>query len=830
MLSELNLGLSGSELKFIGILMDKLPFSTFIKDPESVYLLCNETYAQELGISKKEITGKTDFHFFPAGMAEGFRRDDNRIMNLNFSEEYDEKVVMRGTDKYVHTCKIPLINKQGKAVGVLGILWDITERKNEEHRAIKLNRFYKFISEIIQAIVKATNNKNLFDEVCRISVVFGNFRFAWIGILDEESKKTKPVASYGYENGYLEIIQNSENLNESHLKDIAIALTKGTYYICNDIQKEFPDSTWAKEALSRDYKSLAAFVIKIDDKIIGQFNLYSSEINFFDNEEIGLLLGVSSDIAFNIVTIINKNNKKAAEEAIRKSEAQFRTVWEKSFDAMRLADKNGKMIIVNNAFCKLFKKDKEELEGNFISNVYWKKKEEILDNFVDGFKNKTVAPNVETEIILWDREKVWVEISNSFIEFETETLLLSIFRNITERKKADEELISAKEKAEESSRLKTSLLGNMSHELRTPLTGILGFTQILLDEIENPLLNAMIQKIKVSGQRLMSTLNSVLSLSELESGMADLSISEVKTNTTISYLSKQFALKAEEKGLSFDIIFWKEDLSILADDKFFSQIFANILDNAIKYTEKGGIVIEIKPALDENGDIFVLISIIDSGIGIDEKLHAFIFDEFRQASEGFNRNFEGNGLGLTLARKMARIMGGDIAVNSKQGIGSTFTIKFPLYQGEPIEKTINMEVKHSNVKPFINSVKIKKKKPLVLIVEDNIINKEVIEMFLEGICAIKYAKNGEAALSIAMQNKFDAVIMDINLGSGINGLDTAKAIRKLKGYEAIPFIAITGYVSSTDRDKILSEGIDHYIAKPVDKYELIELMGQLFNL
>lgn len=830
MLSKLNLGVIGSEIALIKFLIDKLPHSIFVKDTESVYTLCNERYASSLGITTKEIAGKTDFHFYPAELADCYRRDDKRIMQSGIPEEIEEKIILKGKEKFIHTSKVPISDINGKTVGVLGIFWDITDRKYQEFRIIKLNRFYKFISEINQAIVRAADNKNLFDEVCRISVVFGNFRFAWIGLLDEELQKIKPVASFGFEEGYLDIIQQTTQYASPHLEKVASNLNRGQYFICNDVKNEFPDYPWALDALKREYRSLAAFAIKINDKIIGQFNLYSSEVNFFDNEEIALLSEVTSEIAFNIVSMVNKNNKKIAEEKIRKSEAQFRTVWEKSFDAMRLTDHTGKMIIVNNAFCSLFKKTKEELEGSFVQTVYWMKKEEYLNNFIEEFNYRSVAANTENEVIIWNREKIWVEISNSFIELEGETLLLSIFRNITERKKAEEELLIAKEKAEESSRLKTSLLGNMSHELRTPLTGILGFTQILLDEVENSFHHEMINKIKLSGQRLMSTLNSVLSLSELESGMSELNLSEIKVNASINYLSEHFKLQAEEKDLWFKIYFWKEDLSILVDEKLFSQIYSNIVDNAIKYTEKGGIEVEIRPDMDEMGEFFLLIKIIDTGIGIDANLFDFIFDEFRQASEGFSRNFEGNGLGLTLARKMARIMGGDILVESKAGFGSTFTIKFPLYQGEPIEKSIKVEVTHKDVKPFITSVKIKKEKPVILVVEDNIINKEVIEMFLDSICNIDYAKTGEKAVLLSEQKKYDAILMDINLGTGINGIETTKAIRKIDGYSSIPIIAITGYAMTSDRDKILAEGVDYYIVKPIDKNELVNLMKEIFSI
>lgn len=147
-----------------------------------------------------------------------------------------------------------------------------------------------------------------------------------------------------------------------------------------------------------------------------------------------------------------------------------------------------------------------------------------------------------------------------------------------------------------------------------------------------------------------------------------------------------------------------------------------------------------------------------------------------------------------------------------------------------MEKTIKMEVTHKDAKPFITSVKIKREKPVVLVVEDNLLNKEVIEMFLQSICNVDYARNGTTAVQLATQKKYDSIIMDINLGAGINGLETTKAIRKIEGYETTPIVAITGYAMTHDRDKILAEGIDYYLVKPIERSELVSLMEQILSV
>ena len=300
----------GIEVKLIEFLMRKLPYSIFVKDTNSVYVIGNEQFAKELGISSKNIAGKTDFDFREPNDAERYRAIDKRIMELNASEEIEEKITRQDEDKYFRTLKTPLTDENKNVVGILGIRWEITEQKFQKFRLEKLNRLYRFISGINQTIIKAQDNKELFDEVCRISVETGGFSFAWIGLLDDETNRMKPLAHYGNENGYLKFILSQTPDNNSRLRRIAVDLRKEKYYVSNDIQQDFYNSPEALEALKRGFNSVASFAIIINGIMAGQYNLYSTEIGFFDEEEIKLLLEITSDISFNILATVNKNKKK----------------------------------------------------------------------------------------------------------------------------------------------------------------------------------------------------------------------------------------------------------------------------------------------------------------------------------------------------------------------------------------------------------------------------------------------------------------------------------------------------------------------------------------
>ncbi len=253
--------------------------------------------------------------------------------------------------------------------------------------------------------------------------------------------------------------------------------------------------------------------------------------------------------------------------------------------------------------------------------------------------------------------------------------VIGVLTDITERKLTEKELIRAKEKAEEMNKLKTTFLANMSHELRTPLIGILGYAQFLEAELKDKELIKMVKTIKNSGQRLNTTLNNILDISKIESEIKSV---ELKQHDILKYLNEQvtlFKLAAESKGLS---IFYKpccEKLEVFINEEMFVSIISNLLNNAIKFTDKGSITLTVKLAEDK-----AMIAIMDTGIGVPIDKQEIIFEPFRQASEGFSRTFQGTGLGLTLAKKYAMLMGGIISVESKPGEGSTFTLELPIKQ------------------------------------------------------------------------------------------------------------------------------------------------------
>ncbi|MCX6150055.1 MAG: ATP-binding protein [Ignavibacteriales bacterium] len=405
---------------------------------------------------------------------------------------------------------------------------------------------------------------------------------------------------------------------------------------------------------------------------------------------------------------------------------------------------------------------------------------------------------------------------------DTNTMLIA---EVAERKHLLEEIIKAKEKAEEMSRLKSSFLANMSHELRTPLNGILGFAEIMKEQLTDENFKGQAKIIFESGNRLKQTLDLILNLSKIESETLEVYFEEVELTEYVLELVKVFEKSAEAIGIELKVITGKELLFSNLDKILLNSIINNLLNNAIKYTPKGKVTVEINKIIDDE-KMNVEFLVTDTGIGIVEENLAIIFEPFRQASEGWNRKYEGTGLGLTLVKKYAESMHGEITVESKVGVGSAFRVKFPLIK-VAFKKSEKAEIETKEEKYVVEIKKVGE--PLILYVEDDLVSQKLIKTLVASSYNIDCIADGEGAIELVKRNKYDIILMDINLGGKLNGIETIKLLQKIKGYRKIPIIAITVYAMAGDKEKLLSEGCTHYISKPFAKSEFLSLLKEALN-
>ena len=394
---------------------------------------------------------------------------------------------------------------------------------------------------------------------------------------------------------------------------------------------------------------------------------------------------------------------------------------------------------------------------------------------------------------------------------------VSIAADITELRQREEELIQSQQQAEAANQSKSSFLANMSHEIRTPLNGILGMAQVLVQSDLTPEQREQAEIVLESGKNLRALLDDVLDLSKIEAGRMELAPVDKDLHHILSRQHRLWLPRAEEKGINLSLTIHDSVPAYLRFDPVrLGQCLSNIVSNAIKFTERGEVVITARGRVVSEG-VAITISIRDTGIGMNEATAERLFAPFMQADNTISRRFGGTGLGLVITQRLARLMDGDLTVVSQEGVGSTFTLSFI---AQPVAELATIPVKDAGRQPASVRKSLRGKK--LLLVDDHPLNRRVARLFLgpEGY-RITDAENGIEALEKLAAERFDLVLLDIHMPV-LDGIQTLKRIRSSpEPWHDLPVIALTADAMSGDRERYLAEGMDGYISKPIDKLDLL---------
>lgn len=530
----------------------------------------------------------------------------------------------------------------------------------------------------------------------------------------------------------------------------------------------------------------------------------------FLREEKNLLITVANELA------VCLDRKKAERETFEKAQ-RFRSLFDSVQDGIFIHDLEGHMLEVNREACRRLNYSRQELLGmtpmDIDDSVYSARVPEILDQI-----KKEGHYKGETVHLTKGQERIPTELNANIIDFDGKKAVITVARDITERKNHEKDLVNAKEKAEESARLKSSFLANLSHEIRTPLNAILGFADLLnAPQTQEGKKQEYVETIKESGNKLLTIIDDILDISMIESNQVQLDHQAFGLNNLLEEMGAHLEEKIQfsQKKIELKTEKHLENGSDLAysDPQKIHHVFSKLADNAVKFTPEG--TIKIGYMVDEG---FIRFYVSDTGIGVPEEAKNMIFQRFRQLESGMTRRFEGLGLGLSIARGLVNTMEGHIDFQSVLNQGSTVTFSIP-YKKQEEEVSTGKEV---------NDVHTDISKKTVVVAEDDPTNYYLIREYLADTRAeIRHAEDGRQVVEMCrQQEKIDLILMDIKMPV-MDGITALKKILKFRS--DIPVVALTAYAYQNDKKSLLEEGFDGYLSKPLDQGELLTQVKKMLT-
>ncbi len=515
------------------------------------------------------------------------------------------------------------------------------------------------------------------------------------------------------------------------------------------------------------------------------------------------------------------SDRKEAEAALRRSESRIRTIVNTAVDGIVTADDRGIIQSFNPAAEKLFGYSEEEVMGKNLNNLmpspYREQHDASLSNYLRTGVRKVIGKGREAEALRKDGTIFPVELTVSEMRLGQQRMFTGIIRDITERKEFQKQLLEAKEAAEKANRTKSEFLANMSHEIRTPMNSIMGFTQLLLDEELSASQQEMLETVEGSAERLLGLIDEILDLSKIEADSIVLEEVPFALDSLVLETIQLIRPRVAEKAVRI-----RSDLEggsqwVMGDPTRLRQVLLNLLANACKFTEQGEILTTLKKLEETKDGVLMEVALSDTGIGISGDKLDTIFQVFTQADGSTTRKYGGTGLGLTISQRLINMMGGEIKVESRAGEGATFRFSVWFKKGPAEAGPDKTPVETGEGKEIDREIEI-------LLAEDDLANQKMTMLMLQKMGnAVDLAEDGVEAVERAKTRAYDIILMDIQMPR-MGGIEATEKLRQA-GVNT-PIVAMTASVMKGDRERLLKAGMDDYIAKPIRRDIVSDILNR----
>lgn len=810
---------------FFRLMADNVPDMIWAKNLNNEYIFANKALCSQLLMASNidEPIGKTDNFFVDRERRK--HKDDpqwhtfgelcpnsDEIILLNKRyQTFEEYGTIKGKYVYLDVHKAPLVDESGEIIGTVGSARNVTHQRILEEDRARDERIKNVVYRISNAI-RTTKDLNELYTVIRLEL--GNVintTNLYIALYDEKTDMLS-LPYFVDERDRFSIIPARKTLTRFLIRQDKPLLLKESDYM--DLVKEgkveltgTPAKVWLGVPLHINEDTYGAIVVQN----------YKDE-SAFTHRDLELLEFVSAQISVSI-------HQKQADDVLRENEFMLREIIDSVPMMVFAKDKHQRFVLANKAFASAYGKRVGEIEGRLQSEIHPVPAEIEKFRRDDEKLLQQKSKRLETEESFTYANGDAGIIRTVKVPFNSETekgiAILGVAIDITETKNYEIELKTAKNKAEESDKLKTAFLANMSHEIRTPMNAIIGFSELLNDpDLMDDTRREFIGLIADNSRILLNLIEDIIDVAKIEAQQVKIVRASCQVNVILDELRDYYVKQLSKfPHKSIEIVveksFASEDFSVITDPLRLRQILNNLIGNAIKFTDTGQVLIGYCLKDKETLEFFVQ----DTGIGLASEKKELIFERFRQAEESSTKEYGGTGLGLTISKRLIEMLGGKIGVDSKLQEGSRFYFTIPF---RPTKEGLETKL----FRP--QSDKQDWSGKTILVAEDESSNFELIKATLHRTnVRLLRAENGKEAVDICHNNKdINLILMDIRMPV-MNGYEATRIIKATN--QKLPIISLTAYAMSDDKDKSFNAGCDEYVAKPFNPIDLLEKISRYLH-